>query len=48
MTVLIDPVVGTGPTQLGMFNISVSPNSSTYKLIKTQFISKTQCTRLPS
>ncbi len=34
----VDPVVGTGPTQLGMFDISVSPVNSDNQLINVQFI----------
>ena len=36
--VSITPVVGTGPTQLGMFDISVSPIKSSDQLINVQFI----------
>lgn len=34
----INPVVGTGPTQLGMFNIAVSPINPDNQLINVQFI----------
>ena len=34
----INPVAGTGPTQLGMFNITVSPVNSGNQLINVQFI----------
>ena len=34
----IEPGVGTGPTALGMFSISVSPITSTDQLINVQFI----------
>ena len=36
--VTVTPVVGLGPTQLGMFNIAVAPVQATDQLINVQFI----------
>ena len=38
VTVKVEPVVGNGPTQLGMFDISVSPVNAANTLINVQFI----------
>ncbi len=38
VTVSVQPVAGNGPTQLGMFDISVSPKNPSDRLINVQFI----------